>query len=183
MICFLLISSFSFSQSRVEMTVLEKARYDSTCVGEKTPFFSVVNSEQKEVNITEYEGANLVIDIWATWCAPCLKEAPYFHSLKEQYENDTLKFISISIDDFTEEWLSFIEQKGIEKQGQYFAGYNENHPVIWFITNVGVENGKEYKYTSVPRFLIIDKDQKIISRQASHPSTGELLKEIKNINK
>ncbi|MFB0925393.1 MAG: TlpA disulfide reductase family protein [Vicingaceae bacterium] len=176
---FLFISCYCFSQQRAEMTDLEKARYDSTLIGQTVPEFSLLNSTLSKVNISKFKGVNLIVDIWATWCVPCLKEAPYFHELKEKYENDTLKFISISVDNFPKEWLTFLEAKGIKKEAQYFAGYDKNHPVIWFVTNIDIENGKYHSYSKLPRFLIIDKNQKIINREASVPSEEKMLEEIR----
>ncbi|MDB4533760.1 TlpA family protein disulfide reductase [Vicingaceae bacterium] len=178
-VVFLLISSFSYSQSVVEVSDLERARFDSTSVGGIVPLFSIEDSALNSVEISTFKGVNLVVDIWATWCMPCLKEAPYFHKLKETYENDKLKFISISIDNFHKEWLEYLIVKGLGKQGQYFAGYNDDHPIIWFVTNIGKDKEEEYTYTMLPRFLIIDKDQKIVNRQAGIPSEEKLLEQIK----
>jgi len=48
-----------------------------------------------KVNLTEFIGKPLVINYWATWCAPCIKEFPYFEELKKQ-AGENVNFIMIS---------------------------------------------------------------------------------------
>ncbi len=40
----------------------------------------------------------LVINFWATWCAPCVEELPYFHSIVNKYKNDRVKLLLVSLD-------------------------------------------------------------------------------------
>jgi thiol-disulfide isomerase/thioredoxin len=48
-----------------------------------------------KVNLTEFIGKPLVINYWATWCAPCIKEFPHFEELKKQ-AGENVNFIMIS---------------------------------------------------------------------------------------
>ena len=50
-------------------------------------------------SISEWRGKILIINFWATWCPPCLKEIPEFIALQEQYSDIGLQFIGIAIDD------------------------------------------------------------------------------------
>ncbi|MFN2439664.1 MAG: TlpA family protein disulfide reductase, partial [Chitinophagaceae bacterium] len=51
-------------------------------------------------------GRYVVIDVWATWCAPCKKEAPYFNRFAEQYTSESVAFASLSVDENKNAWKS-----------------------------------------------------------------------------
>ena len=55
------------------------------------------DKNQKNVNLDEFKGKLLLLNFWATWCAPCLKEIPELLELKKKYSND-LDVIFISVD-------------------------------------------------------------------------------------
>src|SRR5690606_21392400 len=109
------------------------------------------------------------IDIWATWCGPCLKEIPAIKKLKSDYKGKNLEIISISIDeekDF-EKWKKMIAEKQL-KGIQLFADKDWNSEFI-----------KAYGIDAIPRFLLIDTDGKIINSDAPRPSSPSL-KELIN---
>lgn len=55
----------------------------------------VQNLSGETVNLDQYIGKPLVVNYWATWCAPCIKEFPYFNEVKQQLEGD-VNFLMIS---------------------------------------------------------------------------------------
>lgn len=60
-----------------------------------------------------------VINFWATWCVPCVKELPYFESLNEQYAKDNVKVVLVSLDfkeNLNSRLLPFIEEKGLKSE-------------------------------------------------------------------
>lgn len=50
------------------------------------PLFSLPDASGKMHTISEWQGKTLVINFWATWCQPCLKEIPEFIQLQTKYE-------------------------------------------------------------------------------------------------
>jgi thiol-disulfide isomerase/thioredoxin len=48
--------------------------------------------------INEFEGKVIYVDIWATWCAPCVKSIPYTKKVKEKYKNKNVEVVFLSID-------------------------------------------------------------------------------------
>jgi thiol-disulfide isomerase/thioredoxin len=47
------------------------------------------------------------IDVWATWCGPCLQEVPFLQKVEEQYQGKNIEFVSISVDNIK------IEKNGV----------------------------------------------------------------------
>lgn len=66
------------------------------------------NSEDIELEIHDYNGLEAylnkkdeqtyVVNFWATWCAPCIKELPHFEALNANYNNENVKVILVSLD-------------------------------------------------------------------------------------
>lgn len=65
------------------------------------PNFSFPDTEEKTHNISEWSGKTLVINFWATWCQPCLKEIPEFVQLQNQFAAKNVQFIGIAIDELS----------------------------------------------------------------------------------
>jgi peroxiredoxin len=63
------------------------------------PDFTLSDTEEKIHSIAEWKGKTLVINFWATWCQPCLKEIPDFMALQKQYAKQNIQFIGVAIDD------------------------------------------------------------------------------------
>lgn len=95
-VIFLLIASFSISAyAQNEAEVIKFDRLDE-----------IIKAEAEDIK---------VINFWATWCAPCIKELPYFEALPEQMENRDISVTLINID-FVEKLdkvNSFIDKKNI----------------------------------------------------------------------
>jgi len=102
----------------------------------------------------------IVLDIWATWCGPCKKEAPYFKELAESMTSENLAFVSLSIDEKKSDWKIQTHGKG-SKILQLWA------------TNAAEEMTKNYNVEYIPRFILIDDKGRIVNAQMPNPSNPE----------
>ncbi|HEV2832380.1 MAG TPA: TlpA disulfide reductase family protein, partial [Hanamia sp.] len=105
-------------------------------------------------------GKYVYIDIWATWCAPCIAEIPHLKELEMAYHNKNLAFVSISVDEPHDlnKWKAFVKKNNL--QG------------IQLITENAFESTftKKMNIHSIPRFILIDPAGKIIFANALRPS-------------
>jgi thiol-disulfide isomerase/thioredoxin len=62
------------------------------------PAKAFVDADGKTVRIADLKGQVLVVNLWATWCAPCVKEMPTLAALQKAYEGRPVKVVAISID-------------------------------------------------------------------------------------
>jgi peroxiredoxin len=71
-------------------------------VGSRAPDFEArrMDSSQRVVTMADYRGKVVVLNIWATWCRPCVKEMPTFERLKQQVADTNLRIVAVSIDDY-----------------------------------------------------------------------------------
>ena len=121
--------------------------------------FSLKDTKDQTVSMSDFKGKVVVMDIWAMWCAPCLAEKPFFQKVEESFKDrKDIVFIGISHDglDRKEVWKNFVAKKGF-KNVELLANYDESI-------------GKYYKIEGIPRFMIFDKEGKIVTVDAPRPS-------------
>ncbi len=107
-------------------------------------------------SLEELKGKIVVLDFWATWCGPCLCEAPYFDKLALKYKNDNVVFLSISMDENKQKWTAKVKSNPSKVQN-------------WIALNVN-EMAENYQINGIPRFVVIDKDGNFYESQMARPS-------------
>ncbi|MBX2904090.1 MAG: TlpA family protein disulfide reductase [Chitinophagales bacterium] len=115
----------------------------------------------EKVSLAQFRGKTTVIDFWATWCGPCKAEIPHWTKLEQQYGNQ-VNFVSVSVWDNLETWKVMAKE------------LKQTHPM--FIDKEGIKQLKPYMIKSIPRYMVIDKDLKIVTIDAPRPSSNELQK-------
>jgi thiol-disulfide isomerase/thioredoxin len=138
--------------------------------GKPSPeFINYENYKGGTTSLKELNGKYIYIDVWATWCRPCLGEIPHLKKLEEEFKDENIVFVSISIDKETSKanWRKMITEK---KMGgiQLFAPKNAK-----FI--------KSYKIKSIPRFILIDPNGNVVDANMPRPSntkTKEILTKL-----
>lgn len=73
---------------------------------------SLVNPDGERVSLMDYKDKVLFINLWATWCPPCIAEMPGIQELYDDIDNEDIVFIMLSTDDSMEKVKTFIEKKG-----------------------------------------------------------------------
>jgi cytochrome c biogenesis protein CcmG/thiol:disulfide interchange protein DsbE len=68
-------------------------------VGDPAPEFQAVSLEDgRTVSLTDYAGKTILVNLWATWCAPCRQETPYLQSVYEDNRDRGLMVVGVSVD-------------------------------------------------------------------------------------
>ena len=117
----------------------------------------------KASKLSDLKGKVLFVDFWATWCLPCLAQAPHVKELSGKYTN--IQFVAISVDQEEPKWKAKLEKDGIHEH------------IKEFITNV-YQAGDAWDIASIPRFLLIDKDFRIITAFAPRPSEKAVIEPL-----
>lgn len=136
--------------------------------GDLTVDFMARDINGKNVNLSSLKGKVLYIDLWATWCGPCMQEMPHSEKLKEKYQgNPDVAFISLSIDDDEELWKRSIKSRKAD-------GYQ------WLINSSKLD---AYNIVGIPRTLVIGKDFKMSDMNGPMPSDAEAVTSIDQLLK
>lgn len=79
---------------------------------------SLTTLEELEDRLAKGGDTTFVVNFWATWCVPCVKEMPYFEQVSNQDRNKPLKLLFVSLDSFKKPELvsKFVEDKGIKNE-------------------------------------------------------------------
>jgi len=119
--------------------------------------------------LAKHKGKIVLVDFWASWCAPCRKEMPFLKDLKSQFNETELKTIEISIDKDYSAWVRASKLENLSNEIDNYIISN------WEKSNLY----KTYNIKTIPRYLLFGKDGKIIDKNAPRPSQMELAELIK----
>ena len=129
--------------------------------GMPAPGFTLKSNLGKKYSLEDFKGKVVYLDLWASWCAPCRAETPRLKALYEKYKNDDrIAFISISTDISIADWKKALE-------------HDKPDWIQLFDKDGIVHDG--YDATSIPQFVIIDKQGKIVNLNAPRPGDVEKL--------
>jgi thiol-disulfide isomerase/thioredoxin len=145
-----------------------KVKYDklkTLKAGTTSTGFDYENHKGGTTSLESLKGKYVYIDVWATWCGPCRKEIPSLKKIEESYHGKNIEFVSISVDALKdhEKWSKMVTEK--ELGGiQLFA--NDSWKSQFCV---------DYIIESIPRFIIIDPNGKIVNADAPRPSEEKLI--------
>ena len=138
--------------------------------GMKSPEFTdFENFKGGNTSLSDLRGKYVYIDVWATWCGPCIREIPSLQKIEKEYHDKNIYFVSLSIDERNrpkynyEAWRKMI----IERELTGIQLFADNAWKTEFTTAYGID--------SIPRFLLIDPDGNIVSGNAPRPSDPALV--------
>ncbi len=129
-------------------------------IGEPAIDFTYPDKDGNEVSLLSFKGKLVYVDVWATWCKPCLAETPELQKLESEYHGKNIVFMSVSVDETREPWIKMVEEREFGGVQLWAKGWSK-------IT-------KDYAIFGIPRFMLFSADGKIISTDAPRPSSDEI---------
>ena len=112
--------------------------------GRPAPNFSLPGLDGQKVSLKDYRGRVVLLNIWATWCPPCVEEMPSMEKLYQELKGDGFEILAVSIDESgAKDVVPFMKKHKLS-----FPALTDPEGTIKTI----------YKTTGVPESFVIDKD-------------------------
>ncbi|HXQ31616.1 MAG TPA: TlpA disulfide reductase family protein [Steroidobacteraceae bacterium] len=70
----------------------------SPVIPERRPLFALKDLDGKSHSISEWDGKALMVNFWATWCAPCRREIPLLNKIRREYAANGIEIVGIAVD-------------------------------------------------------------------------------------
>ncbi len=135
---FFISNSFADEKKNIKNLVINKElkKYDT---------ITFLNAKSEKIDLNDYNGNLILLNFWATWCAPCREEMPSLDSLQVQENFDNLKIFAINIGKEDEKKATeFFEDLKIQNLKLYF-----DNPITL---------AKKFKLRGIPTSILINKE-------------------------
>jgi cytochrome c biogenesis protein CcmG, thiol:disulfide interchange protein DsbE len=143
-----------------------KAETPAPITYRRAPNFSRIDLNHRQMNLAHYRGKVVLLNFWATWCAPCLTEMPRFVAWQQEYGGSGLQVVGISMDD---------EEQPVRVA---YRKYRLNYPVVMGDEKIGEMYGG---ILGLPVTFLIDRRGKIRFKHQGAADIKTLESEIRSL--
>lgn len=133
----------------------------------QAPDFALSSADGKIIKLSNFKGKVVIIDFWATWCAPCRAEIPSFNKLYSRYKSKGLEIIGISLDDGGWDFIKpFVKE------------FKMNYHVVLGNEKVVEDYGE---ISAIPTTFVIDRAGNIYKRYVGYHDKATFENDIKTL--
>jgi peroxiredoxin len=157
------------NQIKQMVTYFDGAESSTTKPGERSeaPEIALPSPEGDTIKLTSTRGSFVLLDFWASWCAPCRTENPNLVKAWNLYRNRGFKIYQVSLDKTKEAWIKGIQDDGLDKW------IHVSDVSYWQSVVVPL-----YKIESIPANYLLDREGRIIATNLRGDALQRKLAEI-----
>jgi peroxiredoxin len=151
-------------------------------IGKEAPQFELETLDGQKVSPADFKGRILIIDFWATWCQPCLRELPRMKATYEEQHAKGLEILGLSLDEDKDRLAAFVEKEKIPWKQVYLGeksnelgklyGFEGAIPAVFLIDRAGMVRGMDLR-GQVMKLQVA----KLMKQEATPPPPGASIAE------
>ena len=120
-------------------------------VGSVMPNFTLKTPDGKDISLKDFKGKYVLVDFWASWCGPCLREMPNVVKLYKECKGKNFEIFGVSLDNKKDAWVKAIKANGMKwPQGSDLKGW-------------GSEPARLCNVSAIPFTVLIDPEGEVIA--------------------
>lgn len=132
------------------------------------PDIKLADQHGNDIMLKDFQGKVIYLDIWATWCKPCVEEFPNSIALRQKLPDEDILFAYLSVDSDTAKWKSYLDE-------------NDNMKGMHLIEQESGTVWKGLKLSGIPRYMLIDLNGNITNAHAPKPSSEKIMAAINEL--
>jgi cytochrome c biogenesis protein CcmG/thiol:disulfide interchange protein DsbE len=165
------------SAARAELVSVagDTPQYISPLQGKDAPGFTLEDLNGMKISLADYKGKTLLINFWATWCAPCKIETPWLIELRNQYAAQGFEIIGVSMDDLDRD-----DAAKLSEEKKEIAHFVQQMKMPYPVLIGGDSISKPYGgLDDLPTSFFVDRNGTVVAAQLGLTSKSEIEDKIK----
>ena len=139
----------------------------SAQVGTKAPDFTLKNADGQDVTLSDLKGKVVLVNFWATWCGPCVREIPDFLEVYDEYKDKGFEIIGVSLD-----------RTGWKVVTPFVDKMHMTYPVVVGNNEVVTAFGG---FNAIPTTFLIDRKGTLVDRHTGLMTKADLVAKLKKL--
>ena len=141
---FLISNTFANETPNIKNLIINKELKEYTNL-------TILDDQNNQLNLSDYKGNILLLNFWATWCAPCKEEMPSLDLLKSNKDLNNLKIFPVNVG-----------QDNVKKAKKFFDDINIKNLNLYFDENINLT--KKFALRGIPTSILLNKNGKEFAR-------------------
>ena len=141
---FLISNTFANETPNIKNLIINKELKEYTNL-------TILDDQNNQLNLSDYKGNILLLNFWATWCAPCKEEMPSLDLLKSNKDLNNLKIFPVNVG-----------LDNVKKAKKFFDDLNIKNLNLYFDENINLT--KKFALRGIPTSILLNKNGKEFAR-------------------
>jgi thiol-disulfide isomerase/thioredoxin len=153
-----------FAESKIDILPTENAKEELkqnsekfwkrvNVLGSEIDFSELADVEGKAFNLDDYKGKVVIVDVWATWCNPCIEELPNLRNLYKDQQTKGLEIIGINVDEDSARLAAFLSSEKLPWKTYVSSNAEKREFETPAVSRLGI--------SAIPFIAVIGKDGKV----------------------
>ncbi len=148
------------------ISLLTLPAFSQLPAGGMAPEITLPDAKDSSISLSSFKGKVVLVDFWASWCAPCRQSIPSVIKLHNKYKERGFEVVAVSIDDSKADW---------QKAVKYFK---IKYTSLIDVAGWASKAAASYAVEGIPASFLLDRSGKIVAVDAAK---GELDKKVKEL--